>query len=281
MLQRTYHLRLHAPDKHIYLRTDDVPDTFRQLPLDADYARHFACIIGCCVAVQLTLPFGWCGSPAHFGVWADVISDRMASCTPATPTSAAAKRIVAENYGCVVQHPDDVAPTHFTPDGAALGSFDAADEHYAVPHHVDDFCSSDNRSERVLRTHCELFEDAMRAAFDCTSQLTKAKAWATTCTMLGVTINTVAGTISLSEERMARILELLNILFPAHKLTATVHELQSLMGTLRSACAVTPIGRYWLSQIQTLISSATAAATPTAAASGASSGAASAAPAQQ
>ena len=92
---------------------------------------------------------------------------------------------------------------------AALDSFDAADEHYAVPHHVDDFCSSDNRCESALRTHCELFEDAMRAAFDCTSQLAKAKPWAAICTMLGVTIDTVTGTISLSEERMARILELL------------------------------------------------------------------------
>jgi hypothetical protein len=79
--------------------------------------------------------------------------------------------------------------------------------------------------------------------------LKKWKGWASTGTMLGVDIDLNRMLVSLPSKKVEKMERLLYEIFPQERETATVKEIQSLIGTLRSYAFCIRPGRYFLRRL--------------------------------
>ena len=147
----------------------------------------------------------------------------------------------------------------FPSDPVALGKYDSTDTCYtSTTHHVDDFIGVEHRAEATAH-RSQVTEDLFLAMFNDTTNLQKAPRWSTELKLLGLVVNTVQGTVSLPPDKVAKIMQQLQQ-YPPTRQRASITEIKSLLGVLRSVAMMVPSGRTFLAQLQRVESEATARA---------------------
>jgi hypothetical protein len=244
-----YRLRLGSPRGHVYMRFDDVSAAYRQMKLAAEHAPLFSYRMAGLVAVELRACFGWKSSPQLFDLFAQLIQAAMLQASLATPVSAEAKRIVADHYSVEVPGADVViAPVK--PDLGAVPMVLDERSGGIVYYHVDDGVSLDTREPEQLLHMSGVLVDIHLALFSKPPNLDKAVPWTTRLHALGVIFDTVAFTVSLPEDKVAKLRAIVFEQYNANRATATVKELKSLLGSLRHYAFCVRSGRYFLGRLQ-------------------------------
>lgn len=252
-----YALRLGHPNRHIYQRADDVHAAFRQMRFDPAHAPMFSYRLAGLVVVDLRGAFGWRLTPGFFDLFAQAIQYQVRAARPGAPTSAAARAIAATRIR-IDRPPPGTKITTLPPDPSAEALVLGDDSPYNVNYHVDDGVMADVRDEATLRHRAAVLIDAHFALFGghephlrpCPISLSKMGNWSTKAVILGVVIDTASMSLSLPADKRARLTSLLFREFPPSRRTASVRDVQVLIGSLRFLALVVRPGKYFLSRLQ-------------------------------
>ncbi|KAE9172677.1 hypothetical protein PF004_g27204 [Phytophthora fragariae] len=82
--QRIEDLTRRYPLRPVKMLKGDVKTAFRLIPVAPSLAAHFAGSCGDLAIIDMALPFGWTGSPAHYGAFGGAISFLVARESPSS-----------------------------------------------------------------------------------------------------------------------------------------------------------------------------------------------------
>lgn len=229
----------------IVLSKMDVKDAFRQVAVDAARSPVFGYLFRDLIIVDRRLQFGWRNSPGYWCLFASALehSHRNTSFLSAVGTDQGR----AATAHVVVEQPVDSArpvalhPRVVTPPGRGGG----VNDDFFVEYYVDDGILVEvqhfaNRgrcltaSASLASDHFHLFGERHAGDPPLLSS-SKVSSWNTRLTVLGWDIDTIAMTISLPEEKLTQLHDLLAA-WPAGRRFAVESELRTLIGKLLHVC---------------------------------------------
>ena len=242
----------------ILLSKQDTKSAFRQVFTEVDKAPTFSYVFEDFVIVDQCLQFGWTSSPALWGVCAGAIEHAHNNTTfsdaEVTAEGIEATRHVRVEPAREADVHAKLPPSCLIPPGQG-GGFRGK---YYVRTFVDDalFVELESlmRGRRCIRASQSFASDSFRL-FGSRSggepplfAREKITSWDTRMEMLGWMIDTVAMTISVTQERVVQLRALL-AQWPAERRAAPVKEVRSLLGKLLHLCEVVRPGKFFIRRI--------------------------------
>ena len=250
-----------APPR-ILLAKQDFTSAFRQLSIACDKSPTFAYVWSDVVIIDRCLQFGWTSSPAWWGLGAAAIEYAHNHTTidnaVVTPEGRAATSHVR------VEPPRAGEIQARLPPGCQFprGSGGRLRDEFFGRTYVDDalFVEPETSLDVTLEGR-RCIKASQSYASDCHRLLgsrasgeppllsrAKITSWDTRQDMLGWTIDTKAMTISVPQEKVAKLRELLRA-WPADRKTASVKEVRSLLGRLLHLSEVVRPGKFFIRRI--------------------------------
>lgn len=190
------------PHASIKMKKGDVKSAFRNVPVNADIAKWFVGRVpeDNATVIDLSLPFGWTGSPAFYGVFGGAISYLLGHEAPSTldPHSSDSERFF---------------------------SFEWVDDHVLI---------EEDRERRL-----ELCECALRLAMLATlgpRSINEAKfsTWESKTEVLGLEWDTIERTVSMPMDKIEKALQRVHDVLRTGRASRT--QLDQLLGSLRHVC---------------------------------------------
>ncbi|CAB1106825.1 unnamed protein product [Ectocarpus sp. CCAP 1310/34] len=258
-LEELTSLRVRWPDKRILAAKADVTSAFRNVRISPDHAHYFCYVIGDVLVADLRLTFGWAASP---GLWGELASAAEHS---HRNTSLANARLLPEGIAMMshvkIKPPWEKGTPTPIPSSAGVrphrGGGPADD--FLARVYVDDFLLTkvqhDPTDQSALIASASLASDHVRlfgkGELGETPILAPKKStdWDTVIEALGYIIDTHAGRIATTPERISAIRNILETDWPHDRKKASVQEFLSIAGKLWNLTYVIRAGRYFVWQL--------------------------------
>lgn len=238
----------------------DTKSAFRQVSVEVNRAPTFGYVFGDIVVVDRCLQFGWTSSPSLWGVCATAVEHAHNRTTfqNAVITPALEGRAATSHVRVVPPRENEVRamlpPNCAFPPGSGGGLRDP----FWVSTYVDDALFAEIESilegKRCLRATRSFASDSFRlfgsrdAGEPPLSAPEKTTSWDTCMDMLGWSIDTVAMTISVPQEKVVHLRALLDE-WPADRRVAPIKEARSLLGKLLHLSEVVRPGKFFVRRI--------------------------------
>ena len=265
ILKRVYELWLSNPGGQVMLLCVDITNAFKNLPVHPDWAPVMAHRCGGLTAVQLRGVFGWSGTPSLFDLWAQAISHRMAHSDMSTPVSEEARSFVQQHVH-INRPATGVSPVRPKPDEAATRQPVQQGDKLSAVFHVDDGTAAEMGDDAFLLKVSMVLVECIFQAFGfpsgerpCavnTEKLLQSGGWSWKAKVLGVILDMVHMTVTLPQDKLDKLTDLIFQLFPRTRATATVRDIQVLLGNLRYLALVVRPGRFFLWELQRVLNRA-------------------------
>jgi hypothetical protein len=256
--ERAYGWRLLFRREHLVMRTIDVVDAFRTKMVAPQDMAKFSYIWRGYIIIDTRLQFGYCGAPGHFQRhsssmteahnmtrWDDPSIDKYLN----VPIMEHLKIEEGWTQDRVLDMPED------------RKKYSLAEEEYNrtkelicdASIYIDDMIQLQvNQGSRLLRSAA----NSVRVNYEALGLpgqdgqgplgLKKFGGWSATGTMLGINVDLNKMLFSLPESKLEKLRRILFEQFPRERETATLKEIQSLVGTCRSYAFCIRPGRYFL-----------------------------------
>ena len=240
LLAKIVRLRIKYPLKRILISKADVSDAFRNVRIAREHANKFCYVLDDLVVTDLTLTFGWAGSPWFWGLLSSTAEH--AHCN----TSVSDAHILSEGedmmpHVTIVEPWEEGDPVSVPHDIEARASAGGGllDPFFATVY-VDHFIlvrvQQDRSDQTVLiasaslaSDHVRLFGPGEEGEIPILSPK-KSTNWDTTVDALGYTINTHTMRISITREKIAALRDLLEREWPSELAKASAQEVLSIAG---------------------------------------------------
>ncbi|EGZ08126.1 hypothetical protein PHYSODRAFT_526122, partial [Phytophthora sojae] len=201
--RRIEYLRKRYPNRRIMMLKGDVKSAFRQIMLAAEIVRGFGGKIPEDIAavIDTALPFGWTGSPGHYGVFGGAISHRLG-----------------------LESPGSLDPR--SSDKETFFAYVWVDDHICVEPDIDnrlELCEAALRLAMMAFLGPRSINDSKFSRLE--QQLTA----------LGLEWNTQEGTVSMPEAKIEKALGSIRAILESN--AASKHQLNKLLGSLRHVCS--------------------------------------------
>ncbi|CAB1118521.1 unnamed protein product [Ectocarpus sp. CCAP 1310/34] len=258
-LEELASLRVRWPDKRILAATADVTSAFRNVRISPDHAHNFCYVIGDVLVADLRLTFGWAASPGLWGVLASAAEHSHRN------TSLANARLLPEGIAMMshvkIKPPWEKGTPTPIPSSAGVrphrGGGPADD--FLARVYVDDFLltkvqhdptdqSALIASALLASDHVRLFGKGELGKPPILSPK-KSTDWDTVIEALGYIIDTHAGRIATTPERVSAIRNILETDWPHDRKKARVQQVLSIAGKLWNLTHVIRAGRYFVWQL--------------------------------
>ena len=248
-------LRAKCPKLRLLMATTDVNDAFRNVRINPDQAHNFGYTLGDLLVVDLRLPFGWTGSPGHFGVTASAAEHAHRN------TNLSTAQILPEGVDMmkhvkIVDRWEEGEPTPVPSDvvirpstgGERNSPFETwvyVDDHALLRAQLADtdrsalIASQSLASDYVRAFGHEAGETPILAP-------KKSSDWDTKLEFLGFTIDSHALTISVPEKKAQALKTALENEWPKDRRQATAQEVFSIAGKLWNMTFVIRAGKYFV-----------------------------------
>lgn len=243
----------------ILLAKVDTKGAFRQVNVEVKQSPAFGYVFDDVVVVDRCLRFGWTSSPALWGVCAAAVEHahnrttfRNAVITPEARAATSHVTIVPRREGEV---PAELPPDCALPSGSGGGKQDT----FHVDTYVDDALFAEVEvtilgGRRCFRATRSFVSDSFRlfgsraAGEPPLFAREKTTSWDTRMEMLDWSIDTIAMTISVPQDKVVQLRSLLQQ-WPADRPVATVKEVRSLLGKLLHLSEVVRPGKFFIRRI--------------------------------
>ena len=259
LLEEIVRLRVKYPNKRILLAKADVTEAFRNVRVSPEHAQKFCYIVDDILVADFRLTFGWKGSPGFWGLMSEAI--RHAHCrTSAENAVLLPEGIAMMSHVKIVEPWEPGSPARVPRDANIRPSKGGSpsDPFFAVVY-VDDFIklkvqhsptdtSALMASASLASDHVRLFGPSAEGDTPILAPH-KSSDWNTTIDALGYTINTHTLQISVTQQKVEALRELLANSWPADRREARAQEVLSLAGKLWNMTFVVRAGRYFVWQL--------------------------------
>ena len=248
-----------GPPPRILLAKVDTKGAFRQVSVNVNQSPTFSYVFGDVVVIDRCLQFGWTSSPSLWGVCAAAVEHahnhttfQNAVITPEGRAATSHVQIVPPREG---ESRAKLPPDCVFPPGSGGGLRDP----FRVDTYVDDalFAEVEMRvleGRRCLRATRSFVSDSFRlfgnrnAGEPPLFAREKTTSWDTRMEMLGWSIDTVAMTISVPQDKVVQLRLLLDM-WPGTRRVAPVKEVRSLLGKLLHLSEVVRPGKFFIRRI--------------------------------
>lgn len=256
--ERAYGWRMLFPREHLVVRTIDVVDAFRTKMVAPQDMAKFSYVWRDYIVIDTRLQFGYCGAPGHFQRHSNAMTEAHNFTRWDDP------RIDSYLNVPIMEHLK--VEESWTPERIMDMPWDnmklshARDEYEATKEiindasiYIDDMLQLQvNIGDRLIRSAA----NSVRVNYEALGLpgqdgqgplgLKKFGAWSSTGTLLGINVDLNKMLFSLPQSKLEKLRRILFDQFPRTRTTATLKEIQSLVGTCRSYAFCIRPGRYFL-----------------------------------
>lgn len=256
--ERAYGWRMLFPSDHLVMRTIDVVDAFRTKMIAPQDMSKFSYIWRDFIVIDTRLQFGYCGAPGHFQRHSNAMTE--AHNLTRWDDPAIDKYLGAP----IMDHlrvEDGWTPAKVMDMPLDRRKYLQAQKEYHLTKeiindasiYIDDMIQLQvNQGDRLVRSAA----NSVRVNYEALGLpgqdgqgplgLKKFGGWSSTGTMLGIAVDLNKMLFSLPVNKLEKLRHILFDLFPRSRESATLKEIQSLVGTCRSYAFCIRAGRYFL-----------------------------------
>ena len=257
--EKAYGWRMLFPHEHLVVRTIDVVDAFRTKMVAPQDMAKFSYVWRDYIVIDTRLQFGYCGAPGHFQRHSNAMTQahnitrwddpRINSSYIDVPIMEHLKVEEGWTSDKILAMPSDKEKL-----SRARYEYEATREIIAdASIYIDDMIQLQvNQGDRLLRSAA----NSVRVNYEALGLpgqdgqgplgLKKFGAWSSIGTLLGICVDLNKMLFSLPQSKLEKLRRILFDQFPRVRTTATLKEIQSLVGTCRSYAFCIRPGRYFL-----------------------------------